>query len=46
VEVAPEIRDRGYAKKFLDVMRKYQFRPARTPDGTAVRGVAIIVVTL
>ncbi|HUL70830.1 MAG TPA: hypothetical protein VLT17_11415 [Gemmatimonadales bacterium] len=46
VEVDPEIKDHGYAKKFMDVMRKYQFRPARTPDGTAVRGVAVIVVTL
>jgi TonB family protein len=46
VQVEPEIRDRGYAKKFLEVMRKYQFRPARDPGGAPVPGVAVIVVTL
>lgn len=46
VDIDPEIQDRGYAKKFIEVMQKYQFRPARAPDGTAITGTTTITVTL
>ena len=42
----PEIRDRGYAKKFLEAMLNYEFRPARGPDGAPVPGVTVITVTV
>ena len=38
VELAPEIDDRGFAKKFVEVMRNYRFRPARSADGAAIAG--------
>jgi hypothetical protein len=41
----PDIPDRGYAKKFEDAMRSYRFRPARSPDGTPVPGVAIVHIS-
>jgi protein TonB len=46
VDVDPEIRDRGYARKFLEAMQKYQFRPARSPDGTAVPDTTTIILSL
>lgn len=45
-EVDPEIKDRGYAKKFDEVMRAFRFTPARTPDGTRVPGTTKISFTL
>ncbi len=36
--VTPPIADKGFAKKFDEVMRSYRFRPARDPDGNAVVG--------
>jgi hypothetical protein len=42
VVFVPEIPDRGYAKKLEDAMRAYRFRPARSPEGQAVPGVAIV----
>jgi periplasmic protein TonB len=38
VEVAPAVGDRGFAKKFEEAMRNYQFRPARSADGRPVPG--------
>ncbi|HEY7027339.1 MAG TPA: hypothetical protein VH438_07020 [Gemmatimonadales bacterium] len=46
VELDPEIRDRGYAKKFLEAMMNYEFRPARGPDGLPVAGKTEITITL
>jgi len=46
VDVDPEIRDRGYARKFLEAMQKYQFRPARSADGTAVADTTTIILSL
>ncbi|MGH7703325.1 MAG: hypothetical protein ACREMO_09545 [Gemmatimonadales bacterium] len=46
VDIDPEIQDRGYAKRFIEVMQKYQFRPARAPDGTPITGTTTITVTL
>jgi protein TonB len=34
--VTPAIADKGFAKKFDEVMRGYRFRPARDADGNAV----------
>jgi len=36
--VTPPIADKGFAKKFDEVMRTYRFRPARDADGNAVVG--------
>lgn len=36
--VTPPITDKGFAKKFDEVMRTYRFRPARDADGNAVVG--------
>ncbi|HEU5155205.1 MAG TPA: hypothetical protein VFU03_10775 [Gemmatimonadales bacterium] len=46
VELDPEIRDRGYAKKFLEAMMNYEFRPARDPAGLPVAGKTEITITL
>jgi len=45
VVFVPEIPDRAYAKKMEDAMRSYRFRPARSADGQAVPGVAIVKVS-
>ena len=45
VVLVPDIPDRGYAKKFDDAMRSYRFRPARSPDGTPIPGVAIVHIS-
>ena len=45
-EVAPEIGDRDYARKFDEVIRAFRFTPARTPDGTRVAGTTTVTFTL
>jgi TonB family protein len=45
VEIAPEIEDRGFARRFLEVMRNYRFHPARSPDGAPVAGTTTVLVT-
>jgi len=45
VVLVPDIPDRGYAKKFEDAMRSYRFRPARSPEGTPIPGVAIVHIS-
>jgi hypothetical protein len=45
VVFAPEISDRGYARKLEDVMRAYRFYPARSPAGLAVPGRTTTVIT-
>ena len=45
VVFVPEIPDRAYAKKLDDAMRAYRFRPARSADGQAVPGVAVVRVS-
>lgn len=45
VVFVPEIPDRSYAKKLEDAMRAYRFRPARSADGQAVPGIAIVKVS-
>jgi len=45
VVFVPEISDRAYSKKLEDAMRAYRFRPARSPEGQAVPGVAIVRVS-
>jgi hypothetical protein len=34
--VTPPIADKGFAKKFDEVMRTYGFRPARDADGKPI----------
>jgi len=46
VDVTPPIRDGEYRKKFLGLMREYTFAPARRADGTPVRGIAELTITL
>lgn len=46
VDVTPPIRDGEYRKKFLGLMREYTFTPARRADGTPVRGIAELTITL
>ena len=46
LEVQPEIRDKGYARKFADAMRGYEFRPARGPDGAPVADTVTVVVVI
>ncbi len=45
IDVAPPITDRGYSRKFDEVMRGYRFRPARDPDGATVAGVLKVEVS-
>lgn len=45
VAVAPPIGNRGYAKRFDEAMRDYQFHPARDAAGKAVQGMVTITVT-
>jgi hypothetical protein len=45
-EVAPEIVDRDYARKFDEVIRAFRFTPARAPDGTTVAGTTTVTFTL
>lgn len=46
IKIEPPISDRGYAKKFEEVMRNYGFRPARDSLGRAVAASYIITITL
>jgi hypothetical protein len=45
IDVAPPITDRGYSRKFDEVMRGYRFKPARDPDGSPVAGVLTVEVS-
>jgi len=45
VELDRPLDDRGFQKKFVEVMRNYRFRPARGPEGQAVPGVTTLTVT-
>jgi hypothetical protein len=45
-EVAPEIADQDYARKFDEVIRAFRFTPARAPDGTTVAGTTTVTFTL
>jgi hypothetical protein len=44
--VAPQIRDRKYAKRFDETMRAFRFTPARAPNGASVADTITISVTL
>lgn len=45
VTFAPEVPDRGFAKKLEDVMRAYRFRPARSAEGGPIPGTTTVSVT-
>jgi hypothetical protein len=45
-EVAPEIADPDYARKFDEVIRAFRFTPARAPDGSTVAGTTTVTFTL
>jgi TonB family protein len=44
VDVAPEIRDGGFARRFAEAMRNYRFRPARSAGGAPVPGTTTVTV--
>jgi len=44
IEVVPEIKDGGFARRFADAMRNYRFRPARAPGGAPVPGTTTVTV--
>ena len=46
VEVFPEVPNRDYRKRWMDVLKRYRFRPAVRADGARVPGKAILTVTL
>ncbi len=46
VDVEPQIGDATYRKRFLDVMRRFRFRPATGPGGDPIQGEAVLVFTL
>ena len=46
VVVDPEIANSDYRKKFLDVMRRFRFKPASKSDGTPVSGETVLSFTL
>jgi hypothetical protein len=46
MEVDPPIKDRDFAKRFLDRAGSFRFRPARSPDGTPVAGVITMTFIL
>lgn len=45
VVMEPEIPDRGFARKFEEVMRNYRFRPARSAEGESIPGTTTVSVT-
>lgn len=45
IAVVPPIADRGFSRKFDEVMRSYRFYPARDPSGAAVPGTTTVDVT-
>jgi TonB family protein len=44
IDVAPEIRDGGFARRFAEAMRNYRFRPARSAGGAPVPGTTTVTV--
>lgn len=46
MEVDPPIKDRDFAKRFLERAGSFRFRPARSPDGTPVAGVITMTFIL
>ena len=44
--VQPQITDRGYARKFDEVIRAFRFTPARAPDGSRIAGTTTVTFTL
>ncbi|HET9294819.1 MAG TPA: hypothetical protein VFO06_11040 [Gemmatimonadales bacterium] len=46
MEVDPPIKDRDFAKRFLERAESFRFRPARAPDGTPVAGVITMTFIL
>jgi protein TonB len=45
VAVEPAIKDRGFAKRFAEVMRNYRFRPARSAEGTPIPGTTTVTIS-
>lgn len=46
VAIEPEIEDKDYARRFLEAMRHYRFKPALNAAGTPVPGVVSITITI
>jgi len=45
IEVVPPISDRGFSKKFDEVMHGYRFKPARDPSGQTIASRITVEVT-
>ena len=45
VALAPDMADRGFQRKFVEVMRNYRFRPARSAEGVVIPGTTTVSVT-
>lgn len=45
VAVEPPMTDRGFARRFADVMRNYRFRPARSADGMSIPGTTTVTIS-
>jgi periplasmic protein TonB len=45
IDVDPEIEDAAYRRQFMDKMRAFKFRPARTLDGEPVNGRLVVPIT-
>jgi hypothetical protein len=46
VEITPDIRDKGFAKKFRERMEQYQFRPGLSPEGAPVASTVTYTVQI
>lgn len=45
VDLDRDFDDRGFQRKFVEVMRNYRFRPARDAEGKVTAGVTTVTVT-
>lgn len=45
VALDPDMEDRGFQRKFVEVMRNYRFRPARSAEGVVIPGTTTVSIT-
>lgn len=45
VKLDPDVDDRGFAKRFVDVLLAYRFRPARSPEGEPIPGTTTVTIS-
>jgi protein TonB len=46
LDISPQIADRGYARRFDEVMRAYRFAPARDADGHKISATILYSITI